>query len=83
MFLGLKAMWVMGESLSSQSLCSPLFCTARLQAVYCFSGMLNSKSCGEGEKMGPRRQPDASTQPAPSSTGLPRAQLPPAGPSRR
>lgn len=51
MFLGLKAMWVMGESLSSQSLCSPLFCTERLQAVYCFSGMLNSKSCGAGEKV--------------------------------
>lgn len=74
-FLGLKVMWVMGESLSSQALCSPLFCTMRLQAVYCFSGMLNSNSWrGETRWLvrsgPPRHHPHASTQAAPAPAGL-------------
>lgn len=45
--LGLKAIWVMGVSRSSQSLCRPCCCSFRLQGVYSLSTMLNSNSWEE------------------------------------
>lgn len=71
-FLGLKVMCVMGESRSSQARCSPRLCTARLQLVYCFSGMENSSSCA-GQRgrecllrvSAPGSTPNKQLQPAP------------------
>lgn len=72
-FLGLKVMCVMGESRSSQARCSPQLCMARLQFVYCFSGMLNSNSCAGQQGHGAAQEMSAlGRTPTPAAPAKPK-----------